>query len=49
MNITEDDLKKLHQLFYQKVDADKAGRYRTIQVFKSGTDYIPPSRKMLHS
>lgn len=43
MDITEKDIKKLHQLFYQKVDAEKAGQYRTIQVYISGTDYIPPS------
>lgn len=43
MYITEDTIKKLHRLFYQKVDADQAGQYRSIQVFISGTDYIPPS------
>jgi len=43
MNITEDGIKKLHQLFYQKVDAEKSGQYRTIQVYISGDDYIPPS------
>lgn len=43
ITITEDTIKRLHQLFYQKVDADKAGRYRSIQVFISGTDYIPSS------
>ncbi len=43
MNITEDTIKKLHRLFYQKVDADQAGQYRSIQVYISGTEYIPPS------
>lgn len=43
MDIMGKDIKKLHQLFYQKVDAEKAGQYRTIQVYISGTDYIPPS------
>lgn len=43
MDITEDTIKKLHRLFYQKVDADHAGSYRTIQVYISGTEYIPPS------
>lgn len=43
MDITEDTIKKLHRLFYQKVDADRAGSYRTIQVYISGTEYIPPS------
>ena len=28
---------------YDKVDADQAGRYHAIQVYISGTEYIPPS------
>ena len=43
MNITEDTIKKLHRLFYQKVDAEQAGQYRSIPVYISGTEYIPPS------
>lgn len=43
MNITEDTVKKLHRLFYQKVDADQAGQYRSVQVSISGTDYVPPA------
>lgn len=43
MMIDEDSIKRLHQLFYQKVNADNAGCYRSTQVFISGTDYIPPS------
>lgn len=43
MNITEETIRRLHQLFYQKVDADQAGQYREIQVYISGTDYIPPA------
>lgn len=43
MNITEDIIKRLHRLFFQKVDADQAGHYRTIQVYISGTEYIPPA------
>nr|WP_314463113.1 Fic family protein [uncultured Clostridium sp.] len=43
MIITEDHIKKLHRLFYQKVDSDQAGQYRTIQVYISGTEYVPPS------
>lgn len=42
MDITEEAIKKLHRLFYQKVDAEQAGQYRSIQVFISGTEYIPP-------
>ena len=43
MKITEETIWKLHRLFYQKVDADQAGQYRSIQVYISGTEYIPPS------
>lgn len=43
MIITEDHIKKLHRLFYQKVDSDQAGQYRTIQVYISGTEYVPPA------
>lgn len=43
MNITEQIIEKLHWLFYQKVDASQAGRYRSIQVYISGTDYVPPA------
>lgn len=31
MNITEDTIKKLHRLFYQKSDTDQAGQCRSIQ------------------
>lgn len=43
MSITEDSIKKLHHLFYQKVDAAQAGQYRTVQVYISGTEYVPPA------
>lgn len=43
MNITEDIIKKLHRLFYEKVDAELAGQYRSTPVHISGTEYVPPS------
>lgn len=43
ISITEDIIKKLHYLFYQKVDAIQAGQYRSLQVYLSGTEYVPPS------
>ena len=43
MDLTEDAIRKLHQLFYQKVDASQAGQYRTIQVSIPGTEYVPPA------
>lgn len=45
MNITEDTIRKLHRLFYLKVDADQAGQYRSTQIYIPGTEYIPPSPK----
>ena len=33
---------QLHRLFYQGIEPDKAGVYRDIQVFISGTEYVPP-------
>ena len=40
--LSEDMILRLHKLFYQGVDADRAGVYRDIQVFISGTEYVPP-------
>src|SRR5579863_5974137 len=43
---TEDDIKKLHHLFYFRIDEKNAGNYRTVPVFISGTDYeFPASAK----
>lgn len=41
--ITERDILKLHKLFYQKIDPKKAGKYRKVQVFITGTDFVPPA------
>lgn len=40
--ITEEIIRKLHQLFYRRIDTGKAGVYRQHQVFITGTEYIPP-------
>lgn len=42
LDITEDIIKKLHYLFYDKLDHEEAGQYRKIQVYISGTEYLPP-------
>lgn len=42
LDITEDIIKKLHHLFYHKLDQEEAGQYRKVQVYISGTDYLPP-------
>ena len=43
--ITESNILELHRLFYYRIDAKKAGRYRKQQVYISGTDYLPPNYK----
>lgn len=42
LQITEDVIKKLHFLFYNRLDSTEAGVYRDYQVFISGTEYVPP-------
>ena len=41
--ITEANIKKLHQLFYYRIDAKHAGKYRKQKVIITGTDFIPPA------
>lgn len=41
--LTEEIILRLHHLFYSGVDADRAGAYRTGQVFITGTEYVPPA------
>lgn len=43
LTFSEDAILRLHALFYGGVDPDHAGQYRDIQVFISGTDYVPPT------
>jgi len=38
-NITESDILTLHKLFYQQIDAENAGKYRTVKVYISGSRY----------
>ncbi|MBU2573262.1 MAG: Fic family protein [Elusimicrobia bacterium] len=40
--IAEADIKKLHKLFYYRIDAKNAGKYRKIKVFISGSKYPLP-------
>ncbi len=42
-DITEEVILKLHKLFYSGIDSEYAGRYRDIQVFITGTEYLPPT------
>lgn len=41
--LTEDVILRLHHLFYNAIDDDQAGQYRTEQVFITGTEYVPPT------
>ena len=40
--ISEEIICRLHELFYAGIDQEHAGKYRDVQVFITGTDYIPP-------
>lgn len=40
--IAEDDILKMHHLFYRKIDPDNAGHYRKNRVFISGSHYPLP-------
>ena len=44
--LEESDILELHRLFYEKIDSEKAGHYRTVPVFISGSKYAvsPPAR-----
>ena len=37
--LTEENILNLHRLFYQQIDADKAGQYRNVKVYISGSRY----------
>lgn len=45
--ITEDDIKWLHHLFYFRIDEDKAGNYRTEKAVITGSKYPLPGPKEL--
>lgn len=44
---SEDDIKRLHHLFYRKMSEKDAGVYRTKQVFISGSQYPVPNPEMI--
>ncbi|NSW45386.1 MAG: Fic family protein [Bacteroidales bacterium] len=46
--LTENNIKKLHKIFYQKIDEKNAGKYRKIQVYITGSEHIPPKPKEVH-
>ncbi len=42
-DLTEEAIKKLHKLFYDKIDDTQAGEYRTERVFISGSEHSLPN------
>jgi Fic family protein len=46
-HILEVNIKKLHKLFYSTIDSTTAGKYRTVQVYISGTEYLPPKHSIV--
>ena len=40
---SEDMILQLHKLFYHGIEPEKSGTYRNVQVFITGTDYVPPA------
>ena len=42
-DISADDILGLHRLFYYRIDAEAAGKYRERNVIITGTDFTPPS------
>jgi Fic family protein len=44
--LEEKDILELHRFFYQQIDREQAGKYRTVAVFISGSKYsvTPPQR-----
>lgn len=43
LHFSEDVICQLHALFYGSIDPEHAGKYRTIQVIITGTEYVPPT------
>lgn len=47
LSFREQDILRLHGLFYGGIDPEQAGRYRQGQVFITGTDYLPPAAEVV--
>ena len=43
LHFSTDAILRLHALFYSGIDPEHAGKYRTGQVFITGTEYVPPT------
>ncbi len=44
-SISEEEVKKLHQLFYARIDKKNAGKYRSVPALITGSQYPLPSPK----
>ncbi len=47
-SFTQDELKKLHHLFYYRIDEKNAGTYREVKVFITGSKYPLPDPKKVN-
>ena len=45
--IMETNIRELHRLFYYRIDASRAGKYRKKKVIITGTDFTPPAPKRI--
>jgi Fic family protein len=43
LTFSEEIIRKLHYLFYREIDCDEAGEYRRVEVYITGTEFVPPS------
>ena len=46
-NINEEQIKKIHTLILKKIDSDKAGTYRTENIFITGAKHTPPAHHLV--
>jgi Fic family protein len=47
--ISVKDIKKLHKLFYEKIDGENAGKYREVEVLITGSKYSFPKPKDINN
>lgn len=45
--ITEDNICKLHHLFYYRIDEENAGKYRKVNVLITGSSFKPPAASQI--
>jgi len=45
--ISEEEIKTIHRLFYSLINDGQAGKYREERVFISGSNYVPPEPQVV--